>query len=180
VARWQTTSTRTVYENDWIRVREDQVVGPNGRPGIYGVVEVPNPSVFIVALTESDEVVLLTVDRYTTGPSVEIPAGGSDGEDPLVAAQRELLEETGFSAMTWAKIGNMHALNGICEAFEVVYLATGLTRENAGDGRDVEGISGIRTMPFSDVLDLVRDGTIDDGETVAALMFAAIHLGRVG
>ncbi len=59
--------TRTAYENQWIRVREDQVVRPDGTDGLYGVVEVRQPAVFVVALTEADEVVLITVDRHTTG-----------------------------------------------------------------------------------------------------------------
>ena len=87
---WRTHSSTTVYENPWIRVREDAVDRPDGSAGIYGVVEVRNPAVFVVPVTADDEVVLVEVDRYTTGVSLEVPAGGSDGEDLLVAAQREL------------------------------------------------------------------------------------------
>ena len=52
-----------MYENPWIRVREDAVDRPDGTPGIYGVVEVRNPAVFVVPLTADDEVVLVEVDR---------------------------------------------------------------------------------------------------------------------
>ncbi|HET9633323.1 MAG TPA: NUDIX domain-containing protein, partial [Terrabacter sp.] len=93
---WPTTESRLVYENAWIRVREDAVTRPDGSDGTYGVVEVRRPAVFVVALTDEDEVVLVTVDRHTVGHSVEVPAGGTDGEDPLRAAQRELAEETGL------------------------------------------------------------------------------------
>lgn len=175
---WETTSTRTAYENRWIRVREDQVVRPDGADGVYGVVELRQPAVFVVALTEDDEVVLVTVDRHTTGPSVEVPAGGTDGEDPLLAAQRELLEETGYTATDWAHVGSMQALNGVCEAPEHVFVARGLTSSPA-TGHHEEGISEVRAVPLPEVLAMVANGTITDGETVAALMYAAIHLGRV-
>ena len=175
---WEISDSRTAYENAWIRVREDQVVRPDGSDGIYGVVELRQPAVFVVALTDDDEVVLVTVDRHTTGPSVEVPAGGTDGEDTLLAAQRELLEETGFSATEWVHVGSMQALNGVCEAPEHVFLAKGLTQADA-TGHHEEGISEVRTVPFPEVVTMVRRGDITDGETVAALMYAAIHVGRV-
>ena len=175
---WETKDSRTAYENAWIRVREDQVVRPDGTDGVYGVVELRQPAVFIVAVTDDDEVVLVTLDRHTTGPSVEVPAGGTDGEDPLLAAQRELLEETGFSATDWVHVGTMQALNGVCEAPEHVYVARGLSQADA-TGHHEEGISEVRTVPFPEVLAMVANGTITDGETVAALMYAALHLGRV-
>jgi len=179
---WPVRATTVVYENPWIRVREDAVTRPDGTEGIYGVVELQRPAVFVVALTDADEVVLVTVDRHTVGISVEVPAGGTDGEDPLVAARRELAEETGLVARDWREIGTMNALNGVCRAPEVVYLATGLARvPGAEDGaaRVEEGIRDVRRVPFREVIGLVRDGAITDGETIAALMLALVALGRV-
>ena len=101
---WTTRSSRTVYENRWIEVREDEVTGPDG-DGIYGVVRMQQPAVFIIALDENERVCLVELERYTTGRSLEVPAGGTDGEDPLVAAQRELREETAsprHGGSTWA------------------------------------------------------------------------------
>ena len=180
---WPVRARRTVYENPWIRVTEDEVVRPDGGDGIYGVVELRNEAVFVVALTDDDEVVLVTLDRHTVGESVEVPAGGAEGDDPLVAAQRELLEETGLEASEWREIGRMNALNGVCRAREIVFLATGL-RESAPAARPdhhqaEEGIRGVRTVPWADAMQLVRNGEIRDGETVAALMYAAIALGRI-
>ncbi|WP_278255699.1 NUDIX hydrolase [Nocardioides convexus] len=126
---WQRRSTRTAYENPWIRVREDEVVRPDGSEGIYGVVEVRHPAVFVVPLTEDDEVVLVEVDRYTTGDrsSLEVPAGGTEGQEPLEAARRELREETGLAAAHWQEIGRTQALVGVADAPQVVYLARGLS-----------------------------------------------------
>ena len=180
---WPTASRTTVYVNSWITVTEDAVTRPDGTAGIYGVVEVRHPSVFVVAITDDDEVLLVTVDRHTVGPSKEVPAGGIDGEDPLEAAQRELAEETGHVAASWQRIGPMAALNGICRAPEFVYLARGLSRLGSVDdpaARALEGIDDVRTVPLTDVLTMVRDGRITDGETIAALLFALLELGRAG
>ncbi|MEF3403373.1 NUDIX hydrolase [Agromyces sp. CCNWLW203] len=178
---WPTRARRTVYENRWITVTEDDVVRPDGTEGIYGVVEVRNDAVFVVAMTDDDEVLLVTIDRHTVGSSIEVPAGGTDGELPLVAAQRELLEETGYEAAEWREIGRMTALNGICRAAEVVYLATGLRHAaSVAESQAEEGISVVRAVPFADVVRMIAAGEITDGETIAAILYAAAALGRVG
>jgi 8-oxo-dGTP pyrophosphatase MutT (NUDIX family) len=175
---WDTHRTRTVYENPWIRVREDDVTGPSG-DGIYGVVEMRHPAVFIVALDEHERVCLVGLERYATGGrSLEVPAGGTDGEEPLIAARRELREESGAEASDWHYLGRMNALNGIANAPEHVFLARGLTLTDAARSQREEGIDDVRWVPFGDVLGLIADGTISDGETIAALAFAGIHLGR--
>lgn len=179
--QWRTTGTREVYANAWMRVREDSVIRPDGRPGIYGVVELPHPSVFVVALTDDDEVVLLELYRYTTQSwSTEVPAGSADGEDALAAARRELLEETGLEAERWVEVGRLSALNGIGDAPEHVYLARGLrTTVDATATQAAEAIGRVRRVPWVEVVGMVRRGEVTDAESVAALMLVAAHLGRV-
>jgi 8-oxo-dGTP pyrophosphatase MutT (NUDIX family) len=180
MSQWRTHDSRAVYENPWIHVREDDVDRPDGSRGIYGVVQVRNPAVFVVPLTDDDEVVMVELFRYTTGAtSLEVPAGGSDGQDPLVAARRELREETGLEADDWAPIGAMFALNGVCHAPEHVFLARGLRPAARAAEQAEEGITAVCRIPWSRALGMVRDGTVTDGETVAALMYAALALGRV-
>ncbi|KEP76368.1 NUDIX hydrolase [Microbacterium sp. SUBG005] len=174
---WTTRATRTVYENRWIHVREDDVTGPHG-DGIYGVVRMQHPAVFVVALDDEERICFVELERYTTGRSLEIPAGGSDGEDPLVAAQRELLEEAGVTASEWHDLGTMSALNGIADAPEYVFLARGLSVTDATASQTEEGIDAVRWIPFADALALIADGGITDGETIAALAYAGIRLGR--
>ena len=181
MAEWQTRASRAVYENPWISVREDEVVRPDGTPGIYGVVTVRHPAVFVVAVTERDEVLLVRQHRYTVGlDSLEVPAGATDGEDPLVAGRRELLEETGYEAGSWRVLGEVYSLNGVTNAPGFVVLAEDLTRVAEPGQLAEEGIIGVAALPWPAVLDLVRRGEIHDGETLAALLHGAVALGKLG
>jgi 8-oxo-dGTP pyrophosphatase MutT (NUDIX family) len=176
---WSTASSRAVYENPWIRVREDQVSRPDGGEGVYGVVEVRSPAVFVVAVTDADEVLLVEVHRYTTGrPSLEVPAGGSDGEDLLVGAQRELREETGHVASDWRALGQVFSLNGVADAPGQVFLARGLTHVG-GEETEAEGIASVRAVPVVEVVAMVARGEITDNESLGALLMGLVALGRV-
>ena len=177
---WRTLSSRAAYQNPWIRVREDAVIRPDGQPGIYGVLEVRSPAVFVVPVTAHDEVVLVSVDRYALGAtSWEVPAGGADSADLLGSAQRELREETGLAADTWRDLGEVFSLNGVAAAPGRVFLATGLRRVG-GEETTVEGIAECRALPMADLLTWVAEGTITDNETLGALLKALVALGRVG
>lgn len=183
---WPVQTSRVVYDNSWIRVHEEQVVRPDQAQGIYGVVEVKNPAVFVVALNDDDQIWLLTVDRHTVGPSVEVPAGGADEEDLLDSARRELAEEAGLAAGSWTELGRIDSLNGVCRAPGAVFLAEDLS---LAPGRHAaamtaseqhrEGITAPRPVPVAEVLDMVRSGQITDAETLAALLLALTHLGRI-
>lgn len=176
---WHTRASRRVYENPWIVVREDDVTRPNGADGIYGYVEVRRPSVVVVAMTESNEVILIRTDRYTLGrTNLELPAGGTDGEDVLVAAGRELREETGYAARELTELAVTSQLKGVALATQHVVLATGL-HHVGGEEQIEEGIEGVELHPWADVLELLRNGELNDGESAAALMYAAVHLGRI-
>lgn len=175
---WRTVSSKVVYRNPWIAVREDQVVRPDGNPGLYGVVE-STPSVFIVALSAADEVLLVTQDRYPTGTaSVEVPAGNAGHEDPLAAAQRELQEETGYVAASWTPIGVLESMNGICTELQHVFLARELTYAG-GDAQAEDGITDARFVPLDEVLERIRGGAITDGQSVSSLLLALLTLGRL-
>lgn len=178
---WETRRSRTVYENRWISVREDEVVRPDGGEGIYGVVSVRHPAVFVVPVTDADEVVLVRMFRYTMDrETIEVPAGGTDGDDPLVAARRELREETGLEADSWQDLGPVWSLNGVATAPGRIYLARGLRPSEDAHEMAEEGITEVLTLPWSRVWEMVGSGAIEDGETLAPLLRAAVALGKLG
>lgn len=169
INRWTTLDSRIAYENPWIRVREDRVIRPDGGEGLYGVLLV-RPAVFIVALTESGEVLLVRLYRYTTGSHAwEVPAGSANGGDPLDAAKREFREEAGMKAESWEEIGTFESLNGVADARCHVFLARGLT-EVEGQAQEEEGITEVRAFPFEELSRMIRRGEIRDSETLACLM----------
>ena len=164
--------TRIAYENPWIRVREQEVVRPDGSDGLYGVVETGGAS-FVVAIDEEQNVLLVRLDRHTTGESLEVPAGGLDDQEPLEAAKRELLEETGFTADTWQHLASLDGLNGVARAKHHIFLATGLEQsDKASEHQAEEGILRIEHMPLEDALRKCATGEISDVDTVAALGLA--------
>src|ERR671916_1075777 len=91
---WKTVTSRQVYDNPWLAVREDRVIRPDGETGIYGVVHFKNIAVGVLPI-EEEHIYLVGQYRYPLEQcSWEIPEGGCPiGEEPLRAAQRELGEE---------------------------------------------------------------------------------------
>src|SRR5258708_1800444 len=107
---WIRRSSRTIYENPWIRLREDRVVRPDGNRGIYGVVEFKSWSIAIVPVTEDGDTFLVGQHRYPRQRfSWEVPQGGGPPRvPPLEGARRELREETGISAQRWTSLGDAY------------------------------------------------------------------------
>jgi 8-oxo-dGTP pyrophosphatase MutT (NUDIX family) len=166
---WRKTSSREVYDNPWIRVREDEVVRPDGEPGIYGVVHFKNIAVGVLAV-EGDELYLVGQYRYPLERySWEIPEGGCpEGEDPLEAARRELEEETGLCARRWEKMGEAHLSNSATDERAVWYLATELTHgEPRPDGTEQ---LEIRRVKIQEALRMALSGEITDALSLLAVM----------
>lgn len=173
---WKKLSSKVVHKNPWYAVRKDKVIRPDGKKGEYNVVEFP-PSVFIVAINEKKEVLLVQLFRYTTSRvSIEIPAGNTEGQRPLFAAKRELLEETGYKAKQWKQVGKFQAANGILNTESYVYLAQDLTSTEENSKLE-EGITKVFTLPFEEVLNMVQQGKFTDGQSMIALFYAALELG---
>src|SRR5271167_62330 len=126
---WRTLSSRLVYENPWIRVREDQVRRPDGLPGIYGVVEFKNRAVGVLPVEADGSIWLVGQFRYPLRAySWEIPEGGGlPSEMPEATARRELREETGFTAGRVELLSTSHLSNSVSDELAYLFRATELT-----------------------------------------------------
>ena len=174
---WRTLGSRCVYENPWISVREDSVVRPDGEPGIYGVVHYKNKAVGVLPV-EEDHVYLVGQYRYPLEfYSWEIPEGGCpEDEEPLLAAQRELREETGLEAGSWRRLGEAYLSNSVADEFAVWFLATDLVPgEQQPEGTEV---IGVRRVPLREALAMATDGRITDALSVLALTTYALECSR--
>ena len=167
---WKQLSSRVVYDNDWMQVREDHVINPGGGENQYGHVHFKNRAVAIIALDEADNTWLVGQQRYTLGEySWELPMGGAPlDEAPLDAAKRELQEETGLSALNWDEVLQLHTSNSITDEVGLVYVATRLMMgiPNTEETEDLE----VRKLPLKAAVQMVLDGEITDAISVAALL----------
>jgi len=176
---WKKINSKTVYVNPWFRVREDKVVKPNGKKGKYCVLETKAPSVFTVALTKNKEIYLINQYRYPTKKFCwEVPGGGSNNEDLLTAAKRELWEETGLIARDWKKIGMFNPMSGICSENMYVFLAKNL-EQTGKNKKHEEGIGTIKKFPFKDVLKMIKNGEIVEGQSCLSVLQAGLFLGYI-
>ncbi len=176
---WRRLSSRPIYENPWIRVREDQVIRPDGNPGIYGVVEIQNWAIGVVALAENGDTFLVGQYRYTLDLySWEIPeGGGAKHETPLAAAQRELREEAGITAARWTYLGEVHLSNSVSDETGCVFLAEDLTYGEAEPDGTEE--LGLWRLPFAEAVQRALTGEISDSLAVIGLL-RADHFLRSG
>jgi ADP-ribose pyrophosphatase len=171
---WTTLESTPIYNNPWISLTEHQVINPSGGRGIYGVVHFKNRAIGVLPLDDEGYAYLVGQWRYALGQySWELPeGGGAMDEDPLEAAKRELLEETGFTAQHWTPILRMHLSNSVTDEESLVYLATGLT---AGQAQPEETESlNLKKIHFSTLLEMVQSGEITDSITVAAVLRVAL------
>lgn len=169
---WRTLAAREAYRNPWLSVTEYQVVRPDGAPGIYGVVD-PGDNVTIVALDNDQRVwvvedFLYTIQRW----SWFLPSGAIDPEEePLRAASRELLEETGLRAARWDLLGAYYLSFGISTQRSYIYLARELT-EGAPQREPAEARMTARRMPLSAALAASRTHETASAVTMLGLMLA--------
>ena len=167
---WKLVSSKVIYTNPWLTLREDQVIRPDGKPGIYGVVET-RIATGVIALTPDLEVYLVGQYRYPTNQySWEIIEGGTDeGENPLDAIKRELREEAGLIASSWSELGpDLHLSNCISSEVAKLYIAWELTETDA----EPEGteVLKVRKLPYKECLELVKRGEITDAMSVIAIL----------
>jgi 8-oxo-dGTP pyrophosphatase MutT (NUDIX family) len=167
---WQIKSSKEIYDNPWIKLTEYQIINPAGNPGIYGKVHFKNRAIGIVPLDAELNTYLVGQYRFVLNQYCwEIPEGGGPLTDaPLDAAKRELLEETGLTASNWTEIQQMHLSNSVTDELCYIYVATGLEQFEP-EPEDTEQLM-VKKLPFDDVYQMVCNGQITDGVTVAAVL----------
>jgi 8-oxo-dGTP pyrophosphatase MutT (NUDIX family) len=174
----RTLSSREIYRNRWLRLREDEIERNNGARGIYGVVEKDDCA--IILPIEGETIYLIEQFRYTIQQrALELPQGGweTSGVDPEELARGELREETGLRAATMISLGTMWVAYGFARQKMHVFAATGLTAgETDPDPEEHDLVLKTATVPEFE--QMLADGTIQDCCTVAAWALYRLWKGR--
>ncbi len=172
---WRRVSRRVAYENPWLELRHDDVIRPDGEPGIYGVVHFRHYAVGVVPLDlATDRVLLVGQWRYTMEKySWEIPEGGAEFDEPAEeAARRELAEETGLTGGDWREIGRSELSNSVSDELAVAFVATGLVQGMASPEGTEE--LALRWVPFDEVMSMIDSGEILDALTIISMQRLAL------
>lgn len=168
---WQILSSRQVYGDPWVTLRLDDVLRPDGKPGTYTVITL-KPGVTVVAVDDVQNVYLTEEFHYGVGrTTIEGVSGGvEEGENPLLAAQRELREEIGIEAGTWDHLGTTDPFTSNVVSRTQLYLA----RELSFVADAPEGTEVIRRVkiPFSDAVEMVMQSQITHGASCLAILKA--------
>ena len=163
-----TLSSREVYRNHWMRLREDQILRSNGEKGIYGVVD-KDEAAIILPMGEG-RVWLVEQFRYTIQErTLELPQGGweMEVENPEELARGELKEEMGLDAAHMTYLGWLWIAYGFTRQKQHVFLATGLSEtEKEPDAEEHDLV--VRSVTLDEFQQMMLGGTIRDGCTLAA------------
>lgn len=169
MARIERMSSREVYRNNWMTVREDAIRRPDGSEGIYGVID--KPTYALVVARDGDRFHLVEQFRYPIGlRRWEFPQGTAPGLadlEPADLAARELREETGLRAESLVRLGQLDVAPGMSSQRGWVFLATGLSegeheREHEEQDMHSDWFTGAQ------IEQMIRDGQITDAQTIAA------------
>jgi ADP-ribose pyrophosphatase len=169
---WRTLERSYLYRNPWCVFRVDEVVLPNGATIEYGVLE-GGGFASVVPITEDGTVVLVRQWRQPLSSfTLELPSGGVDkGEDPRVAAERELFEEAGFRAVGLEHLVSIHTSTGrtdeVCHLFKCRAV-----RDPRGPRPEPTEFIRVVELPFEEALEMVSDGAITDAATVLGLLWS--------
>lgn len=169
---WKTLSTRSIYENKWMKLREDIAEMPNGKTTLYGVVTF-GECVGVLPFPDPDHVILCRQYRYVFGENHrwEMPTGGmKPGERPEEAAQRELQEEAGYTAGKLEWVSSYYTSKSVC--YETAHLYLGFDLKPAALPPDDTEFFELAVFPFDEALEMVNRSEIRDGMTVIAILQA--------
>ena len=172
-------SSETLAQGDFLTIKQDVVRLANGDVSQREYVMHPG-AVVIVPLLSNGNVVLERQFRYPLHQVfIELPAGKIDpDEDVLKTGQRELLEETGYSAQKWVKLGVQHPCIGYSNEVIHVYLATNLAAGR--HQRDEDEMLEVFDVKLEQCLEMIQNQEITDSKTIVALFLADKYLQKNG
>ncbi len=158
-------SGELVYDGSLLKVRRDTVSLPDGKLTTREYFRHPG-AVVVIPVFDDGSVLLERQFRYPPDRVfIELPAGKLDaGEDPLLCAQRELREETGYTASSWQFVCTIHNAIAYSDEHLEIYLARGLTQGEAA--LDEEEFLEVFSLPFDQLMDLIRQGQVTDVKTM--------------
>jgi len=173
-----TVSSREVYRNHWMRLREDEILRSNGQKGIYGVVD-KDPAAIVLPIQDG-KVWLVEQYRYTIQErALELPQGGweMEIESPEELARGELREETGLNASEMTQLGTLWVAYGFTRQKQHVFLATGLTQADKDPDPEEHDLV-VHSIAIEEFEQMMLDGTIRDSCTLAAWGMYLMWKGR--
>lgn len=172
---WKIKNSEEKYKNPWIKVREDQVVGPDNKNGLFGIVEMVN-GVSILPIDEDGFVYLTREFHYAIEKSdIEVASGGiNKDEDPLTAAKRELKEELGIIANDWTELGLVNPFTTVIKSPVTIYLAKKLIFAT-DDPDDTEEIDLVK-IKFEEAVKMVMNSEITHGPSCVLILKANEYL----
>ena len=173
--RLKKLSEEVLHENPWWKYKHDRYILPNGKEGDYYYAETPGVCMIIPVL-EDGRVVLTLQHRYLEDKqSIEFPAGGMKGEkDTALAAQQELLEETGYNIESMSKLAQFQPASGFVKDTTHVFLAyvTDQQQQQLDDSEDIE----LLYRKPAEIDEMIHSGDVWCGQTIAAWFLARNHL----
>ncbi|MBI4261915.1 NUDIX hydrolase [Candidatus Uhrbacteria bacterium] len=172
---WKIKESHEKYKNPWIRVREDQVIRPDGEDGIFGVIEMV-AGVSVLPLDDNGFVYLTKEFHYAIErDSIEVVSGAIDkGENSHEAAKRELKEELGIEATQWINLGIVNPFTTVVKSPATLFLAKNLHfSESNPEGTERINIVKVK---FDEALRMVMESEITHGPSCVLILKVAEYL----
>jgi ADP-ribose pyrophosphatase len=166
-----------VYQGKVFELIRENITLENGTTTDVEFIEHPGAAAMIPFLDDS-RIVLLKQYRHALKKHIwEIPAGTLDPQEKIIScAKRELIEETGYSANRWQRLGEITPVPGYSDERIHIYLATEL--QPADQNLDADEVIQVQEVEFKDALDMIGNGEIQDAKSIAGLLMASAWLNR--